>query len=204
MNRRQHWNAIYTHKGERDVGWFEAVPETSLRMLGNAGMTAASCVIDVGGGNSRLVDALMAKGLDCIAVLDVSAAAISRAKERLGTEASIVTWIEADVAADWSLKPMDIWHDRAVFHFLIDPADRSKYVGHLRQVLKVGGSAIVATFDVTGPEKCSGLPVQRYSADALARELGANFQLAESVEHLHHTPWGAAQAFRYSRFTRTS
>jgi SAM-dependent methyltransferase len=204
MNPKQHWNTVYTEKAERDVSWFEALPAVSLKMLDAAGLTSESCVVDVGGGDSRLVDALMAKGLDCLAVLDVSAAALSRAKERLGRAASIVTWIEADVAADWSLKPMDIWHDRAVFHFLTEPADREKYVGHMRDVLKVGGSAIVATFDVSGPERCSGLPVQRYSADSLAREIGANFQLAESVDYLHHTPWGAAQAFRYSRFTRTS
>lgn len=204
MDRKQHWNTLYTQKGERDVSWFEALPGISLRMLGDAGLTPESCVIDVGGGDSRLVDALTARGLDCIAVLDVSSAALDRAKARLGAVASTVTWIEADVAADWSLKPMDIWHDRAVFHFLMDPADRSKYVGHMRYVLKVGGSAIVATFDVTGPDKCSGLPVQRYSADTLAREIGAGFQLAESVDYMHHTPWGASQPFRYSRFTRTS
>lgn len=116
MARRQHWNTIYSQKGGREVSWFEALPEISLRMLGDAGLTPESCVIDVGGGDSRLVDALTAKGLDCVAVLDV--------------------------AADWSLKAMDIWHDRAVFHFLIDSSDRARYVGNMREVLKIGGSAI--------------------------------------------------------------
>jgi hypothetical protein len=148
------------------------------------------------------VDTLRAKGLECLAVLDVSAAALERAKSRLRSDSKVVTWIEADVAGDWSLKPMDIWHDRAVFHFLTAPDDRSRYVGHMHEVLKVGGSAILATFDVDGPAKCSGLPVQRYSSESLARELGAGFDLIESLAHVHQTPWGTHQPFRYSRFVR--
>ncbi len=199
MDRQQHWNDVYTKKTERDVSWFETLPEVSLRMLDAAGLNPDSCVVDVGGGDSRLVDALAEKGLECLAVLDVSGAALERAKGRLGTRAAAVTWIESDVAATWSLKPMDIWHDRAVFHFLTEPHDRVTYVGHMRDVLKIGGSAIVATFDVSGPEKCSGLPVQRYSAESLAEELGDGFHLIESLTHLHHTPWGASQPFRSCR-----
>ena len=202
MDRQRHWNTVYTHKTERDVSWFEALPEISLQMLADAGVNADSCVIDVGGGDSRLVDALTAKGLDCLAVLDVSGAALGRAKTRLGPSAGVVTWIESDVAGEWTLKPMDVWHDRAVFHFLVDPRDRARYVSHMRDVLKVDGSAIMATFDVNGPEKCSGLPVERYSADALARQLGEGFRLVDSIPHAHHTPWGVTQAFRYSRFVR--
>jgi ubiquinone/menaquinone biosynthesis C-methylase UbiE len=204
MDRQHHWNTVYTNKTEREVSWFETLPEISLRMLDEAGLNEDSCVIDVGGGDSRLVDALTARGLDCLAILDVSAAALGRAKDRLGPAGAAITWIEADVAADWTLKPMDIWHDRAVFHFLVDAEDRTKYLAHMRDVLKLHGSAILATFDVNGPEKCSGLPVQRYSADLLARELGSDFRLVDSVPHEHHTPWGAAQAFRYSRFIRAA
>jgi SAM-dependent methyltransferase len=202
VDRRHHWNTVYTDKTERDVSWFEALPAVSLEMLDAAGLNEASCVIDVGGGDSRLVDALAARGLRCLAVLDVSGAALNRAKHRLGAAAAAITWIEADVTADWSLKPMDFWHDRAVFHFLVDAPDRASYVAHMRDVLKPQGSAIMATFDINGPEKCSGLPVRRYSAEALARELGEGFRLVDSVPHEHRTPWGAVQAFRYSRFIR--
>jgi ubiquinone/menaquinone biosynthesis C-methylase UbiE len=202
MDRRDHWNTVYTTKGESDVSWFETLPAISLEMLEAAGLHQDTCVLDVGGGDSRLADSLAARGMDCLAVLDVSSAALSRAKQRLGAAAAVPIWIEADVTSAWSLKPMDIWHDRAVFHFLTTPVDRSRYVGHMREVLKVGGSAIVATFALDGPEKCSGLPVARYSPDTLAAELGDEFSLLESRPHLHRTPWGAVQSFQYSRFSR--
>lgn len=185
MERRQHWNGVYSTKGEQEVSWFESLPLVSLQMLEAAGMTSDTCVLDVGGGDSRLVDHLAARGLDCLAVLDVSGAALSRARQRLGTAASIPIWIEADVSGDWSLKPMDIWHDRAVFHFLTTPADRDRYRIHLRQTLKPGGSAIIATFALDGPEKCSGLPIQRYSAVTLTEELGDGLELVEAIPHVH-------------------
>ena len=203
MNREQHWNAVYTGKAERDVSWFEAIPTISLQMMEAAGLTEDTCVIDIGGGDSRLVDHLAARGLDCLAVLDVSEAALRRAKDRLGEKAIVPTWIAADVTADWSLEPMDIWHDRAVFHFLTEAEDRARYLTHLRQTLKRDGTAIIATFALNGPTKCSGLPVARYSAETLALELGSGFNLVESVAYTHHTPWGATQAFQYSRFKKT-
>lgn len=132
------------------VSWFEALPAVSLELMEAAGLTQDTCVLDVGGGGSRLVDALVARGLECLAVLDISRAALHRAQQRLGALATIPTWIEADVAGDWSLKPMDIWHDRAVFHFLTDPADRARYVDRLHETLKPGGTAIVATFALDG------------------------------------------------------
>jgi hypothetical protein len=136
------------------------------------------------------------------AVLDISGAALDRAKSRLGPAASIPVWLEADVAGDWSLKPMDIWHDRAVFHFLTGGRDRERYRFHLHQTLKPGGSAIVATFAPDGPERCSGLPVVRYSPQRLAAELGPDLALVESRRHLHTTPWGSTQPFVYCRFRR--
>ena len=202
MSVQDHWNTVYKTKGERDVSWFEALPSVSLEMLEAAGLTNETCVIDVGGGDSRLVDALVGKGLDCLAVLDVSGAALGRAQRRLGPAATPVTWIEADVTAEWHLKPMDIWHDRAVFHFLTRAADRARYRAHLHDTLKVGGSAIVATFAPDGPSTCSGLSVARYSAEALAVELGEGFELVESRTYDHHTPWGAIQPFIYARLTR--
>jgi SAM-dependent methyltransferase len=203
MNRQQHWNDVYTRKAEADVSWFEVLPSLSVRMIESAGVGPDTCVVDVGGGDSRLVDHLSAQGLDCLAVLDVSGAALRRAQARLGPAAAALTWIEADVTGNWSLNPMDIWHDRAVFHFLMESHDRRAYVGHLRRTLKTGGTAIIATFAPDGPDKCSGLPVCRYSPDRLAAELGDDFKLVESLTHRHQTPWGATQSFQYSRLTFT-
>lgn len=204
MQRKEHWESVYTTRGERDVSWFEALPAISIEMLDAAGVTPGSCVLDVGGGDSRLVDHLLERGLECLAVLDVSGAALGRARARLGDRAGVPVWIEADVAGDWSVKPMDVWHDRAVLHFLTDAADRGRYVARLHEVLKVGGAAIVATFAPDGPEKCSGLPVVRYSPESLAGTLGAGLRLLESRRHLHVTPAGVPQAFQYSRFLRVS
>lgn len=202
MQRKDHWERVYTTKGEQDVSWFEALPAISLQMLEASGMTPETCVLDVGGGDSRLVDYLAERGMDCLAVLDISGAALQRARSRLGEAATIPVWIEADVTADWSLKPMDIWHDRAVFHFLTTPEDQERYLAHLRGVLKAQGHAIIATFAPDGPEKCSGLPVARYSPESLGERLGAGFALRESRRHVHQTPWGSRQAFQYSRFAR--
>lgn len=202
MDRRGHWETVYQTTGERELSWFEALPGPSMRMIEAAGLTPQTCVVDVGGGDSRLVDLLVGRGLDCLAVLDVSHAALNRAQARLGPAAAALTWIEADVTADWSLKPMDIWHDRAVFHFLTTADDRARYRTHLRQTLKPGGTAIVATFAPDGPATCSGLPVARYSPEELARELGPGFTLVESARHEHLTPWGTPQPFTYARFRR--
>ena len=202
MDRRSHWESVFSSKGERDVSWFEDLPEASLSMLRACGLSRNTCVIDVGGGDSHLIDQLVADGLDCLAVLDISGSALERARRRLGGRGAVPTWLEADVTAEWSLKPMDIWHDRAVFHFLVDAADRERYRAHLRQTLKPGGWAIVATFAPDGPEKCSGLPVRRYSPEMLDAELGADFERVETRTHAHETPWGATQSFQYSRFRR--
>lgn len=171
-----------------------------MQMIERALLTSESCVLDVGGGDSRLVDALLDRGVTCVAVLDVSHAALSRARVRLGPLASVVHWIEADVVGEWRWKPVDIWHDRAAFHFLIAPEDRQKYRARLTEMVKPGGSVIIATFALEGPDKCSGLPVMRYSPDRLASELGDRFALVDSRAYVHTTPWGTTQAFQYSRF----
>jgi len=201
--RQQHWNAIYKSRDEWDVSWFEAFPAISLEMIEAIGLKPDTCIVDVGGGESRLIDALLRAGLNCLAVLDVSREALEHARARIGTAARIVTWIESDVTGAWSLKPMDIWHDRAVFHFLVEAEDRLRYLTHLRQTLKVNGGAIIATFAPDGPDRCSGLPVARYSPDALAAELGGEFTLLESRLHPHRTPSGTVQSFQYSRFRRS-
>jgi SAM-dependent methyltransferase len=199
---QEHWDVVYNTKNDHQVSWYEAVPAVSLRMMESAGLTTETCIIDVGGGDSRLVDQLAARGLDCLAVLDVSGSALARARTRLGTAASVPIWLEADVTGHWSLKPMDIWHDRAVFHFLMSAEDRRRYRSHLLDTLKPGGSAIVATFALDGPDSCSGLSVQRYSPEMLSAELGPDLRMIESVPHVHTTPWGSKQSFLYCRFQR--
>jgi SAM-dependent methyltransferase len=202
MERRAHWERVYSTRGEQDVSWFEATPAVSTEMLDDVGLTPATCVLDVGGGESRLVDHLLGRGLTCIAVLDVSGAALDRARRRLGQVASVVRWIEADVTGAWDTPPVDIWHDRAVLHFLTTAEDRERYRTHLLSTLKPGGTAVIATFALDGPETCSGLPVMRYSPRLLAEELGADFRLVDSRSWRHTTPQGAIQSFQYSRLER--
>ena len=202
MTAKQHWDTVYATKAERDVSWFEPSPDVSLAMIEAAGLTRDTCVIDIGGGESRLVDALVARGVTCVAVLDIARHALLRAQMRLGDKAREVAWIQADVTGTWSWKAADIWHDRAVFHFLTERADRDRYKARVAEMLKRGGFAIIATFAPEGPEKCSGLPVVRYSPETLASELGDEFVLVDSLCHTHTTPWGATQAFQYSLFNR--
>lgn len=200
-SRQEHWDRVYSTNAREAVSWFQAEPAQSLELLRRAGLNAGTCVIDVGGGDSPLVDRLLDEGLTCLTVLDVSEVALSRAKARLGARQSLVRWIVADVTADWSASAVDIWHDRAVFHFLTEAPDRARYVAHVTRILKPGGSLVLATFALDGPEKCSGLPVIRYSADSLAHELGPSFRLVEGVTEAHRTPRGGTQSFCYSRFT---
>ena len=154
-------------------------------------------MIDVGGGDSRLVDRLIDRGVECVTVVDISGAALRRAQRRLPN--SNITWIEADVTGDWGAAPVDFWHDRAVFHFLTEAADRARYIEHLKSTLRAGGQAVIATFGPGGPPKCSGLAVLRYSPEALATELGPAFRLEERVCEMHLTPFGTTQEFWYSR-----
>ena len=148
------------------------------------------------------MDFVLGQGTGCVCVLDISAAALQKARQRLGEKARRVNWIEADVTGEWHVPLVDIWHDRAVFHFLTNAEDRARYVAHLRTALNPGGSAIIATFAPDGPEKCSGLPCVRYSPDSLQRELGSEFRLEEWVRESHQTPFGTVQEFGYQRFTR--
>jgi len=203
MDPRQHWNQIYRTKGPR-VSWFESVPALSLELLDAAGLTPEMCVLDVGGGESTLVDVLLARGLDCVRVLDVSGEAIEHARARLGAAAHIVNWIEADVVGSWDCEPVDIWHDRAVFHFLVSAAERDAYRAHLLSTLKHGGKVIIGTFALDGPDMCSGLPVSRYSAATLARELGDAFTLEDERRHTHVTPSGVSQPFQFARLRRVT
>jgi hypothetical protein len=149
------------------------------------------------------VDDLLARDLTCLTVLDISGAALARAQGRLGPQQHLVRWIETDVTADWRVPPVDIWHDRAVFHFLTDDRDRVIYLERLRENLKPSGSAVIATFALDGPAQCSGLPVIRYSPDSLGAELGADFTLVDTQVEQHQTPNGAHQSFCYTQFHRS-
>jgi SAM-dependent methyltransferase len=201
-DRATHWEAVYTTKGENEVSWFEENPATSLRLIRDANATQTSRIIDIGGGASRLVDALLREGFRFLTVLDISAAALEAAKKRIGPASTEVEWIVAD-ATTWTPKgPYDLWHDRAAFHFLTEPADRDAYIDRLRSALAPGGQVIIGTFALDGPEKCSGLPVQRYDAAHLADILGPTFELADNFAEAHRTPWGSIQHFQFSRFRR--
>ena len=169
-------------------------------LLESAGLNAASRVIDVGGGDSRLVDSLLDRGLEGITVLDISPSAIARSQDRLGARAAHVNWIVADVTAEWAAPTVDVWHDRAVFHFLVEQADRDRYVARLRQPVTPGGHAAIATFAPDGPTKCSGLPVMRYSSETLTAQLGHGFELVRSFTESHVTPMGTTQSFLFALF----
>jgi trans-aconitate methyltransferase len=202
-NRQAHWQKVYISKGEKEVSWFQENPAPSVDLIAKAGASAASAVIDVGGGASRLVDALLENGFRAVTVLDLSEAALAAAKARLGRRADEVQWVVADVTAwDPQSAAYDLWHDRATFHFLTEERDRAAYVARLTRAVKPGGRAIIATFAPDGPERCSGLPVVRYDAQDLSRAIGRDFELTETLRHEHRTPWGAAQNFQFSMFRR--
>ncbi len=172
LSRQAHWQNVYTRKSENEVSWFQENPAPSLELIAQVGATPASAIIDIGGGASRLVDNLIDRGFDDVTVLDLSEAALEAAKARLGTRADQVHWIVADATIWEPQKAYDIWHDRAAFHFLTEEGDRAAYLARLERAVKVGGYAIIATFALDGPERCSGLPVVRYDPASLGQTLG--------------------------------
>jgi 2-polyprenyl-3-methyl-5-hydroxy-6-metoxy-1,4-benzoquinol methylase len=201
-SRGVHWENVYRTKGEREVSWFQETPSISLELIRSAAATRQSAIVDIGGGASRLVDALVDEGYESVTVLDLSESALAAAKARLGAAAARVTWIVADVVKWKPAQPYDVWHDRAAFHFLTDAGDRNAYVACLRQALRPGGHVIIATFALDGPERCSGLPVVRYDAGSLGQALGSGFNLVEMRRHAHQTPMGGTQHFQFSLFRR--
>jgi SAM-dependent methyltransferase len=202
--RQAHWEGVYTKKGENEVSWFQESPAPSLQLIAQVGATPASAIIDIGGGASRLVDNLIQQGFEDVTVLDLSEVALEAAKARLGGRAAQVQWIVADATVWEPLKAYDIWHDRAAFHFLTEDRDRAAYIARLERALKVGGYAIIATFALDGPERCSGLPVVRYDPASLGQTLGRAFQLVDTRRQIHATPWGSEQSFQFSVFRRCS
>ena len=203
-DRRQHWESVYRDRDPDSVSWYQENPARSLILIGETGVPSDASIIDVGGGAGRLVDRLLELGYARLTVLDIAAAALTHAQERLGIQSRDVTWLEADVLEHHFEHPYAVWHDRAVFHFLIDPDDRSRYAGQLETAVEPGGHVILATFSPDGPEMCSGLPVQRHSPESLTECLGAGFEAIDFQEEAHHTPSGAVQHFLYGRFRRLS
>lgn len=201
-DRSIHWDNVYATRGETEVSWFQNSPAISLAMITAANPNREAAIIDIGGGASRLADALLRDGYRDLAVLDLSANALDAAKKRIGVAASKVDWIVADATTWRPAKAYDVWHDRAAFHFLTETRDRAAYVARLRSAIVPGGHVIIATFALDGPERCSGLPVQRHDSASLAAELGMDFELVETRSETHHTPWDSTQAFQFSRFKR--
>jgi len=193
-----HWNKVYSTKAPDAVSWYRPHLDVSLALIERASGERSASIIDVGGGESTLVDDLVARGYRNITVLDISQIALDVTKNRLGPAAAHVHWMQADVTRI-TLPPqsVDVWHDRAVFHFLTAPEQRAAYVRSVLHAVRQGGYVIVGAFGLDGPQKCSGLDVARYDARALHGEFGGGFCLVESSHELHHTPWGFAQPFVY-------
>lgn len=202
LSRKNHWENIYSTKESTEVSWFQQRPGYSLDLIKATRVDTSAYIIDIGGGASTLVDFLLDAGYQDLAVLDISHGAIKQTKSRLGNVANKVTWIEEDITSFSSVRPFQVWHDRAVFHFLTADEDRASYVRMLTGALKPGSHAIIATFSLDGPEKCSGLEIVRYSAETLSGVLGDAFQLVETSTEKHVTPGGVTQSFIYCRFIR--
>ncbi len=198
MASKAHWENVYSTKSVHAVSWYQERAECSLRLIRETGAAKDADIIDIGGGASVLVDDLLAEGYANLSVLDLSGAALSAARERLGAQANRVNWIEADITrVELPRHAYDIWHDRAVFHFLTSEEDRAAYVRTVLHAVKPGGHVIVASFAEDGPTQCSGLPVMRYSPDGLHAEFGEAFQLLNHEKETHRTPSGAMQSFVY-------
>ncbi len=198
MDMKEHWEKVYGAKAPDQVSWFRPHLEPSLALIERAEGDRSASIIDVGGGTSTLVDDLIASGYRNITVLDISQAALDVAKKRIGKAARSVHWLHEDVTqANLPAHSYDIWHDRAVFHFLTQPAQRLAYVRNVALAVKPGGHVIISTFGPEGPKKCSGLEVMRYDAQSLHQEFGRRFRLIESSKELHDTPFGTTQQFLY-------
>lgn len=197
MTEPDHWETVYTTKAPDLVSWFQTTPETSLAALSRMAAPPTSAIIDVGGGASALADSLLDRGWANVTILDLAASALEVSQSRLGPRASQVQWIATDIT-QWSpARQYDIWHDRAVFHFLTTKEARDAYKNALHAGLRRGGWLIMATFALDGPDKCSGLPVVRYDADLLTQELGQDFTLLEAWVEEHKTPWNSDQSFNW-------
>jgi ubiquinone/menaquinone biosynthesis C-methylase UbiE len=198
MDQKQHWEQIYTTKAADNVSWFQEHAGQSLALIHGTGLAKDAAVIDVGGGASILVDELIAAGFKDLTVLDLSPAALEVAKQRLQKDANSIQWMVGDITkVELPQNRFDIWHDRAVFHFLTRQEERQAYVEQVMRAVRPNGHVIIATFAEDGPEKCSGLPVMRYCPETLHAEFGKSFHLVKHSKEVHHTPFGTEQQFVY-------
>lgn len=202
QDRSQHWNTVYATKPADTVGWYQTVPQFSLDLIGRAAVPPGAAIIDIGGGASVLADHLLQAGYSDVSVLDIAGTALAASRARLGADAARIHWIVTDITAWQPERRYDLWHDRAVFHFLTAEADRDAYLAAMRAGTRAGSQIVIATFAPDGPERCSGLPVQRYAPQDLAAVLGEDFVLAETIREEHRTPGGNLQHFQFSRFSR--
>ncbi|MFQ5546792.1 MAG: class I SAM-dependent methyltransferase [Woeseia sp.] len=196
-SRKSHWERVYADKEPDELSWYQPVPEKSLSLIRSTGAPLTAPVLDVGGGASTLVDHLLDAGYRDVSILDIAAGALTQSRARLGAAAARVTWIEADVTEFEPLCSYAVWHDRAVFHFLTEATDRAQYLDVLRSALQPSGHIVLATFGPEGPTRCSGLEVQRYSAEQVGALLGPDYQLRAHEVEDHHTPMGTTQQFLY-------
>lgn len=204
QSRKDHWEKVYSEKEENQVSWFQEKPAISLDWIQEMQPDPNSRVLDVGGGDSRLVDYLLETGYHNITVLDISSKALDRSKSRLGKKAERVQWMEAD-AVNFSLEaPVDLWHDRAAFHFLTEEQDIGSYIQLIKEGVKPGGHAIIATFSKAGPTRCSGISVQQYDQGDLEALLAPEFELIKSRNFDHQTPSGTTQNFLFTAFRKKS
>lgn len=200
---KDHWEGVYKQRNTTDISWYQSHPEYSLALIETAGRGHTASIIDVGGGASTLVDNLISTGYNHVTVLDIAHGAIEQARARLGDRAGKVTWLECDITHYSPTREFDIWHDRAVFHFLTDEEDQARYLAVLDKALDPQGQAIIATFSENGPGQCSGLNVVCYSPESLSHTLGPGYRLVETLTEDHHTPHGGVQQFIYCRFCRS-
>jgi SAM-dependent methyltransferase len=200
--QQEHWDRVFTAKADDSVSWFQRIPETSLRLIRACGLPPDARIVDVGAGASRLPDALLAEDLWNVTVLDISSVALRKTAERLGRKASGLCFVAVDVTKWQPENTFDLWHDRAVLHFLTGDTDRLAYADVLRRVVKPGGFVLIAGFAPGGPERCSGLPVRRADQNAIATLLGPDFELLDGFEEDHQTPSGGLQKFVFTRFRR--
>ena len=199
---QRHWERVYTSKESTAVSWYQPKPERSLQLIRDAGIPVDTPIIDVGGGASTLVDHLLDDGYRDITILDIASSAFEHSRTRLGSRADTVQWVVADVTRFDAVRSYGLWHDRAVLHFLTEAADRDRYIQALDKALAPGARLVLSTFGPQGPPKCSGLDVRRYDLDLMIELLGDLFELRSDKLETHTTPWGAAQQFLYTSWTR--
>jgi trans-aconitate methyltransferase len=202
FDRKKHWENIYQTKELKDVSWFQPTPETSLDFIKQFNVPTTAKIIDIGGGDSFLVDHLIDLGYQDISVLDISAAAIDRAKQRLGERANKVTWIVADAATFKPIEKYDFWHDRAAFHFLTDEQEISNYLETAQQNINPAGVLVIGTFSEQGPKKCSGIEIKQYSETTMTDRLKKFFEKIKCITVDHTTPFDTIQNFVFCSFRK--